>query len=92
MKNQPEPHFANQLLGVLRLIAGAFLQIRKDLDKIMATQAEEAAALTAIGDNLDKGIADVIAALNAAGATTAEVDAATARLKAAGDALDAVTP
>lgn len=65
----------------------------------MATQAELAASLSAVGDQLDKAQAEILAevqalkdALAAAGATSPEVDAAVARVQAAAQSLDDVNP
>ncbi len=65
----------------------------------MATQAELAAKLTSIGDELDKAKAEIVAAIQAlkdalasAGATTPEVDAAVVRLEGSAQALDDLNP
>jgi hypothetical protein len=72
--------------------------IRK-AQKIMASQAEEAAILVAVDEKLDKATAEILAAIQglkdalaAAGNTTPEVDAATARLTTAAQALDDIVP
>lgn len=65
----------------------------------MATQAELAAQLTSIGDELDKAQAEIVAAIQAlkdalaaAGSTTPEVDAAVTRLEGSAKALDDLNP
>lgn len=65
----------------------------------MATQAEQAAHLNKIGDQLDKATAEIIAAVQAlkdaiatAGSTTPEVDAAMARLDTGVQTLDDINP
>ncbi len=81
-----------------------FLRRRLDrieitLDYIMATQAELAAKLSSIGDELDKAQAEIVAAiqalkdaLTAAGATSPEVDAAVTRLEGSAKSLDDLNP
>jgi peptidoglycan hydrolase CwlO-like protein len=71
----------------------------RKLNKIMATQAEQAAKLSAVADQLDKATAEILAAIQAlkdaqanAGNTTPEEDAATARLSTAAQALDDINP
>lgn len=61
----------------------------------MATQAEQAAKLNAIGDKLDKAKAEIVAAVQAlkdalatAGTTSPEVDAAVVRLEGSAQGLD----
>ena len=65
----------------------------------MATQAELAARLSAVGDELDKATAEIVAAIQAlkdalaaAGGTTPEVDAAVTRLEGGAKALDDLNP
>ena len=69
--------------------------LNRKADKIMATQAEEAAKLNAFADKLDKATAEIVAAVQAlkdalasAGGTSPEVDAATGRLDKASQTLD----
>lgn len=84
---------------LMKGIAQTQKEILKDVQKIMATQSEEAAKLQAIGDQLDKATAEIVAAvqqlkdaLAAAGNTTPEVDTATDRLSKAAQALDDLNP
>lgn len=49
-------------------------------------------ALNAVGDELQKATAEIVAAVSNAGSTTPEVDAAVARLQAAAKALDDLNP
>jgi len=72
---------------------------RKALRKIMASHEEQTALLNQIADRYDKGIQEVLDAIQqlkdaqaAAGNTTPEEDAATARLQAGAEALDNITP
>jgi len=65
----------------------------------MATQAELAAHLGKIGDQLDKAQAEIVAAIQAlkdaianAGNTTPEIDAALARLDTSAQGLDDINP
>ena len=65
----------------------------------MASQAEEAAKLTALSeqltkanDEIQKAIADLKTALDNAGQTSPEVDAATEALTAKAQALDDIVP
>jgi septal ring factor EnvC (AmiA/AmiB activator) len=74
-------------------------RIERKVNKIMATQQEEATALAAVRDQLAKATAEIVtkidaltAAVAASGATSPEVDAATADLKAAAQKLDDVVP
>lgn len=83
-----------QALTILGLIG-----ITNNIRKIMATQAEQAAKLNAIADELDKAKTEIVSAIQAlkdaqaaAGNTTADEDAATARLDAVAQALDAINP
>lgn len=69
--------------------------INQKLEEIMATQAELAQALTALGTQLDKAkaeivqkVADLEAAIANAGSSTPEVDAALAALKGKVQELD----
>ena len=89
------------LLGFLAIcwVVGMLVNLNERLKKIMASQADEAAALTAIRDQLSKAAGEIVAkiqaltdAVAAAGATSPEVDAATADLKAAAQALDDIVP
>ena len=73
--------------------------IEKELSDIMATQDELAAKLSAIGDELDKATAEIVAAIQAlkdalaaAGSTTPAVDAAVTRLETGAKALDDLNP
>ncbi len=66
---------------------------------IMASQAEHAAQLVAVKEQLDKAKAEIVAnvaaleaAIAAAGATTPEVDAALAALKGSAQGLDDLNP
>jgi seryl-tRNA synthetase len=84
-----------QLAEAIRLLH----KLNRKADKIMASQAEEAAKLQAFGDQLDKATAEILAAIQglkdalaAAGNTTPEVDAATDRLATAAQALDDIVP
>lgn len=88
-------HNNEQLNEAIRLLH----KLNRKVVKIMATQAEEAAKLAAIGDKLDKASAEILAAIEelknalaAAGNTTPEVDAATERLTTAAQALDDIVP
>ena len=77
----------------------ALSRIEHKLGQIMATQAEEAAKLTALSaqlskanDEIQKAIADLKTALDAAGNTSPEVDAATDALTMKAQALDDIVP
>lgn len=80
------------VLGELLNINQRLAQIESNQRKIMASQDQEAAALNAIGDQLNKALAELVAALANLGQTSPEVDAATARLQAAAQALDDLNP
>lgn len=58
----------------------------------MASQAEEAAALNAISDQLAKALNELVTAIQNAGNTTPEVDAATAKLQQLAQDLDNIVP
>lgn len=66
--------------------------INERLSKIMATQDQEAAALNAVSDQLTKAMGELTTALGNLGQTSPEVDAATAKLQAAAQALDDLEP
>ncbi len=75
------------------------LHIERQVKKVMGSQKDEAAALNAIADQLDKATAEIVASIQAlkdaqaaSGNTTPEEDAATARLAAAAQKLDDLTP
>ncbi len=53
--------------------------------------AQLAAALTSVSDQLSKATAEIVAAIGTAGQTTPEVDAAVAKLQAKGAAAAAVS-
>lgn len=57
-------------------------------ETVTMTQAELATALGNVADQLNKGIAEVVAAIAQSGNTTPATDAAVNRLKAAAQALD----
>lgn len=76
-----------------------FDALNQKLEALMATQADQAAALRALSAQLTKARAEIIRAVDrltvavaAAGATTPEVDAATADLQAAVQSLDDLNP
>lgn len=76
-----------------------FDALTQKVDAIMATQAEQAATLRALGAQLTKARAEIIRAVDrlslavaAAGATSPEVDAATADLQAVVQTLDDLNP
>lgn len=69
------------------------------LEKLQMNHQEQAALMNALADKFDKAKAEIIAAnaqmaaaLEAAGQSTPEIDAAAARLQALADALDALNP
>lgn len=73
--------------------------LHQKVDSIMATQAEQAAKLRAIGTQLAKARGEIIAAVErltaavaAGGATTPEVDEATQALQLAVQGLDDLNP
>lgn len=81
------------------LAGGQMVQLTAFLEKIMASQAELAQALTDLGTQLDKTQGEIVAevskledAINAGGATSPEVDAALASLKAKVQSLDDLNP
>jgi hypothetical protein len=86
------PETERILLATLRRIERNTLIIEAQEIDIMMTQAELAAALTAVSDQLAKATNEIVAALAAAGGTTPAVDAAVARLRAAAQALDDMNP
>lgn len=59
---------------------------------IIMNQKELAEALQKVSDQVQKGITEVIAAVQAAGNTTPEVDAALLKLQEAAQALDDLNP
>lgn len=61
-------------------------------DTIMTTQAEFAAQLSSVADQLTKATAEIIAAVAAAGVVSPELEAAGAKLKALSQALDDLNP
>lgn len=76
-----------------------FVDLTATLEKIMASQAELAAELTALKDQVVKSRAEVLkkigdleAALANAGSTTPEVDAALAALKQEVQTTDDIVP
>lgn len=76
-----------------------FDTINQKLEAVMATQAEQAATLRAIVDQLAKvrteiarAVQRLVDAIATAGATTPEVDEATAALQAAVQGLDDLNP
>lgn len=76
-----------------------FDELNRKLEAIMASQAEQAAALRALSAQLTKARAEIIRAVDRlalalanAGATTPEVDAATADLQAVVQTLDDLNP
>lgn len=78
---------------------GTLDSLHQKVDTIMATQAEQAEKLRAIGAQLAKARAEIIAAVDrltaavaAGGNTTPEVDEATAALQAAVQGLDDLNP
>lgn len=80
---------------MLEKIFETVINNNQKLNKIMSTQAEVAAQLTALSTQLDKALAEIQAeiqkltdAVAAAGASTPEVDAALDALKAKVQALD----
>ncbi len=78
-------------MGIFDTLFGSS-EILKRLEKIMATQQEEADALNAVADQLKKATDEIVAALAKLNITSPEVDAATDRLKAASQALDDLNP
>ncbi len=58
----------------------------------MSTQAELAASLNAVSDQLTKATAEIVAAIAAAGNSTPDVDAAVAKLAGISQALDDLNP
>lgn len=60
--------------------------------RIVMNQTDLLQALNAVGDELQKATAEIVAAVSNAGSTTPEVDAAVARLQAAAKALDDLNP
>lgn len=79
--------------------SGGLDSLHAKVDTIMASQAEQAARLRAIGVQLAKARGEIIAAVDrltaavaAAGGTTPEVDEATAALAAAVQGLDDLNP
>jgi multidrug resistance efflux pump len=73
--------------------------LHQKVDTIMATQAEQAAKLRALGAQLAKARGEIIAAVDrltaavaAGGGTTPEVDDATAALQVAVQGLDDLNP
>ena len=99
---RPSQWEIDTLITISRQIArlkGIVLQQGIKLDNIMATQAQLAAQLSAIGDELDKATAEIVAAIQAlkdalaaAGGTTPEVDAAVTRLEGGAKSLDDMNP
>lgn len=85
------------LMGVA-IIAGIAItliktnELQNSLYYIMATQDELAQSLEDVNTQLQKAIAEIIAAVAAAGNTTPRVDAAMAALKNAAQALDDLNP
>jgi ABC-type transporter Mla subunit MlaD len=73
-------------------------QLKRKADRIIMNQAELAAHLTAVDDQLDKATAEILAAIQALKdalanvQTTPEVDAAVARLDTAAQTLDDINP
>lgn len=61
-------------------------------DLIMTTQAEFAAQMSGVADQLTKATAEIIAAAAAAGVVSPELEAAGAKLKALSQALDDLNP
>lgn len=59
---------------------------------IMTTQAEFAAQLSGVADQLTKATAEIIAAAAAAGVVSPELEAAGAKLKSLSQALDDLNP
>lgn len=55
-------------------------------------QKELADTLTKVNDQIQKGIAEVIAAIASSGNTSTEVDTAVAKLQAAAQSLDDLNP
>lgn len=83
----------------IHLSGGTLDVINQKADSIMATQAEQAARLRAIGTQLAKVRAEIVAAvdrltqaLETAGSTTPEVDEATEALQGAVQGLDDLNP
>jgi hypothetical protein len=90
------------MLILILLVQGAMilalLRIDRKIRRVIMTQAELAAHLTAVDDQLDKATAEILAAIQALkdalanAQTSPEVDAAVARLDAAAQALDDINP
>lgn len=62
------------------------------LQRILMNQADLAAALNAVSDELTKATAEIVAAIAASGATTPDVDAAVAKLQGIAKSLDDLNP
>jgi len=80
-------------------VSAVLTRILRTLEKIMATQAELAATLLAVRDQLTKASAEIVARVAAleqaianAGNTTPETDAALAAVKEIAQALDDLNP
>jgi chromosome segregation ATPase len=98
-KDKPQSQRDRGYSNLFHHVTKHLKRIEQKLDTIMATQAEQTAKLTAIGDKLDKASAEILAAIQAlkdaqanAGNTTPEEDAATARLETAAQSLDDIVP
>ena len=84
---------------IFNIVVPQLTNINRKLNTIMASQKELADKLTAIGDELDKATAEIVAAIQAlkdalaaAGGTTPEVDAAVVRLEGGAKSLDDLNP
>jgi hypothetical protein len=84
---------------LILIVLGAQFYLNRKVNRIMATQTEEAAKLNSFGDQLGKAsdeimkaLEDLQKALDAAGQTSPEVDAATDRLAGAAQKLDDIVP
>lgn len=91
-------HVKLEITGIESLLA-LLTSINRKVDKIMASQQEEADKLNALAtqlgkasDEILKAIQDLKDALAAAGSTSPEVDAATQALTEKAQALDDIVP
>jgi len=87
------------LMAMLEQIWQILRRINQRTKNIMASQEDEAAQLSKIGDQLDKATGEITSAIQqlkdalaSAGSTTPAVDAAVARLTTIAQGLDDIVP
>lgn len=77
---------------ILLLQLVAVIAVNIQLRKIIMNQADLATALNNFGTQLEKALSELIAAIQNAGNTTPEVDAAVQRLQGVAQQLDDIVP